>query len=451
MRLIRSPRHPGLRIAPAAAGAGLRITALGPALAGRLAVGERLLAVDGEAITDVLDFHYYSAFSLEPELTLLAADGQERHLRLPGELLEGEAIEFEPLEFKTCGNDCVFCFIHQMPAGLRDDLYFMDEDYRLGFLYGNYVTLALAREHELERIVRQRLSPVYLSVHATDMALRNRLLGLKRSRDLGELIGRLLAGGIAIHTQVVLVPDWNDGAALDKTIADLAAYHPGIESLGIVPVGLTAHRERLTALKTFGAAGCAAVIEQVEGWQRRLKGELGTRFAHLADEFYLQAGRPLPAMADYEEFYLYDNGIGMSRDFLDTVLAEAARWTPPARPLRAGLLTGKLGEQLFRETLLPALPALPGLSLEVRGLENRLFGAGITVSGLLPGAELLAGRALLPADIDVLVLPPNTLNAKGRFLDDLSLEEFRERAGLPVLVPESGLLGALSEFARGLS
>ena len=451
MRLIRSTRHPGLRIAPTPAGAGLRITAVGAALAGRLAVGERLLAVDGEPITDVLDFHYYSAFSREPELTLLDAAGKERRLRLPGELLEGEAIEFEPLEFKTCGNDCVFCFIHQMPAGLREDLYFMDEDYRLGFLYGNYVTLALAREHELERIIRQRLSPVYLSVHATDMALRNRLLGLKRSRDLGELIQRLLAGGIAIHTQVVLVPDWNDGAALDKTIADLAAYHSGIESLGIVPVGLTAHRTRLTALKTFGAAGCAEVIEQVEGWQRRLKGELGTRFAHLADEFYLQAGRPLPAMADYEEFYLYDNGIGMSRDFLDTVLAEAAGWTPPARPLRAGLLTGKLGEQLFRDALLPALVALPGLSLELRGLENQLFGAGITVSGLLPGAELLAARALLPADIDVLVLPPNTLNAKGHFLDDLSLADFRERAGLPVLVPESGLLTALSDFARGLS
>ena len=451
MRLIRSARHPGLRIAPASGPAGLRLTAVGPALAGRLAVGERLLAVDGEPLTDVLDFHYYSAFSPEPELTVQAADGSERRVRLPGELLEGEALEFEPLEFKTCGNDCVFCFIHQMPAGLREDLYFMDEDYRLGFLYGNYVTLALAREHELERIIRQHLSPVYLSVHATDMALRNRLLGLKRSRDLRGLIERLLAGGIAIHTQVVLVPGWNDGAALDQTIEELAAYHPGIESLGIVPVGLTAHRTRLAALTAFDAAGCARVIAQVESWQQRLKGELGTRFAHLADEFYLQAGRPLPQMADYEEFYLYDNGIGMSRDFVDTVLAEAARWVAPARPVRAGILTGKLGEQLFREALLPQLPPLPGLSLALRGLENRLFGSGITVSGLLPGEELLAGRALLPADIDVLVLPPNTLNAGGRFLDDLSLADLRERAGLPVLVPESGLLAAVADFAQTLS
>jgi len=451
VRLIRSTRHPGLRIAPSEAAAGLRIVAVGDALAGLLGPGERLRAVDGQPLTDVLDFHYYSAFSAEPELSVLGVDGVERQLRVAGERLEGEALEFEPLEFKTCGNDCVFCFIHQMPEGLREDLYIMDEDYRLGFLYGNYVTLALAREHELERIIRQHLSPVYLSVHAIDMPLRNRLLGLKRSRDIRALIERLLAGGVVIHTQVVLVPGWNDGAALDATIEALAGYHPGIESLGIVPVGLSAHRERLMPLRTFDAAGCAAVIAQVETWQRRLGDSIGTRFAHLADEFYLQAGRPLPAMADYEEFYLYDNGIGMSRDFIDTVLAEAERWTRPARPLRVGLLTGKLGEQLLREQLLPALGALPGLSLELRGLENRLFGAGITVSGLLPGEELLAGRALLPAQLDALVLPPNTLNAAGRFLDDLSLEDFRSRAGLPVIVPESGLLGARAEFAKSRS
>jgi len=451
LRLIRSPRHPGLRIAPSEAGAGLCLTAVGESLAGLLAPGERLLAVDGQPLTDVLDFHYYSAFSAEPELSILGVDGAERRVRVPGERLEGEALTFAPLEFKTCSNDCVFCFIHQMPAGLREDLYFMDEDYRLGFLYGNYVTLALAREHELERIVRQHLSPVYLSVHAIDMALRNRLLGLKRSRDIRGLIARLLAGGIAIHTQIVLVPGWNDGAALDETIAALAGYHPGIESLGIVPVGLSAHRARLTPLRAFDAAGAAAVIAQVETWQRRLQESLGTRFAHLADEFYLQAGQPLPQMADYEAFFLYDNGIGMSRDFIDTVLAEAERWRAPARPLRVGLLTGKLGEQLLREQLLPQLGRLPGLALELRGLENRLFGSGITVSGLLPGEELLAGRALLPPALDALVLPPNTLNAAGRFLDDLSLADFRSRAGLPVVVPETGLLGALAEFARGRS
>lgn len=448
MKLIRSSRHPGLRIAPAGGEPGLRLTAVGPGLADRLAPGERVLAVDGHALEDVLDFHYYSAFSMEPELTVQDVDGAERRVTIAGELLERESLEFEPLQFKTCGNDCVFCFIHQMPEGLREDLYFMDEDYRLGFLYGNYVTLALAREHELERIVKQHLSPVYLSVHATDMALRNRLLGLKRSRDVLALIRRLLDGGVSIHTQVVLVPGWNDGAALDRTLADLAAFHPGIESLGIVPVGLTAHRDRLTDLHAFDDAGCARVIEQVEGWQRRLAAEHGTRFVHLADEFYLQARRPLPAMEDYEEFFLYDNGIGMSRDFVDTVLTEAQEWIAPPRPLRVGLLTGKLGEQLLRETLLPALGALPGLSLEVRGLENRLFGSGITVSGLLPGEELLAGRSQLPEDLDLLVLPPNTLNAGGRFLDDLSLEEFRARCDLPVRVPAAGLLAELADFAR---
>ena len=332
-----------------------------------------------------------------------------------------------------------------MPEGLREDLYFMDEEYRLGFLYGNYVTLALAREHELDRIIKQNLSPVYLSVHATDMELRNRLLGLKRSREIRDIIARLLDGGISIHTQIVLLPGWNDGDALDNTLADLLAYHPGIESLGIVPVGLTDHRSRLTHLERFDAAGCAGVVDQIEKWQERCLKDHGSRFVHLGDEFYLQAGRPLPPTEAYEEFFLLDNGIGMARDFVDTVKAEAANWEAPAETLRVGVLTGKLGEQLFREELSELLGALPGLELHVLGLDNELFGSDITVSGLLPGRELLAGRARLPENIDLLLLPPNTLNADGRFLDDLTLDEFRSQCDIPVMVPAAGLFGAIAE------
>jgi putative radical SAM enzyme (TIGR03279 family) len=449
-RIIRSDKHPGIRFAGSKQQPGIKLIRVSPELAGRLAPGDRILAVDGTPIEDVLDFHYHSVFGMEPELRVLGEDGKERLQKIRSEELEGDSLEFEPLQFKTCGNDCVFCFIHQMPDGLREDLYLMDEDYRLGFLYGNYVTLALAREHELDRIIRQHLSPVYLSVHATDMELRNRLLGLKRSRDVHATIRRLLDGGIDIHTQIVLLPGWNDGEALERTLTDLVAYQPGILSLGIVPVGLTRHRERLDTLDGFDAAGCAKVIDQVRPWQERCLAEFGSRFVHLGDEFYLQADRPLPPTEAYEDFFLIDNGIGMAREFLDVVRAEAREWREPVRNCRVGILTGGLGEKLFREQLLPELASLPGLELHVAGLANSLFGEKITVSGLLPGRELLEGRTQLPAELDLLLLPPNTLNAADRFLDDLTLEEFRASCDLPVMVPESGLLGAVGEFTRSL-
>ncbi len=450
-RIIRSEKHPGIRFAGSKQQPGIKLIHVSTGLADRLAPGDRILAVDGEPIEDVLDFHYYSVFGMEPELDLLGADGTRRLQKIRSEELEGDSLEFEPLQFKTCGNDCVFCFIHQMPEGLREDLYLMDEDYRLGFLYGNYVTLALAREHELDRIIRQHLSPVYLSVHATEMDLRNRLLGLKRSRDVHATIRRLLDGGIDIHTQIVLLPGWNDGDVLERTLTDLVAYQPGILSLGIVPVGLTRHRERLDTLDGFDAAGCARLIDQIRPWQERSLAEFGSRFVHLGDEFYLQAGRPLPPTDAYEDFFLIDNGIGMARDFLDVVRAEARVWTEPERLCRVGILTGGLGEKLFREQLLPELTSLPGLELHVAGIDNALFGDKITVSGLLPGRELLAGRKRLPAELDLLLLPPNTLNADELFLDDMSFGEFRAACDLPVLAPESGLLGAVGEFARRTS
>jgi putative radical SAM enzyme (TIGR03279 family) len=333
-----------------------------------------------------------------------------------------------------------------MPPNLREDLYFMDEDYRLGFMYGNYVTLALARERELDRIVRQQLSPVYLSVHATDMAIRNRLLGLKRSRDLSGTIERLIDGGITLHTQVVLLPEWNDAAILDKTLEDLSSYYPDIASLGIVPVGLTDHRKTLTELKGFESESAAIILDQVESFQSVFEKQHGSRFVYLADEFYLLAGRTFPEQSEYEDFPLIDNGIGMARDFIDTVEREASNWIPPTKPLRVGILTGRLGETLFLKYLKPILDGLEGLNITVHALDNQLFGQRITVSGLLPGRELLEAAKQMPADLDLLLLPPNTVNAADLFLDDLSLEEFRASLPMPLAMPESGLLGPILEI-----
>ncbi len=423
---------------------GLGIVRVSEDLEGQLGPGDRILKVDGQEIEDVLDFHYYSVLSLEPKLRIRNNEGEERDLSLPAEKLDASKLDFEPLVFKSCGNDCVFCFIHQMPPGLREDLYFMDEDYRLGFMYGNYVTLALARERELERIVKQQLSPVYLSVHATDMALRNKLLGLKRSRDLDETIRRLIEGGITLHTQVVLLPGWNDGEHLEKTLRDLAAYYPEVASLGIVPVGLTDHRKSLTPLVGFDAEGARRTLDLVESFQDEFKAEHGSRFVYMADEFYLMAGRAFPEQSEYEDFPLIDNGIGMGRDFVETVLGEASTWKAPDRNRKVGVLTGRLGEKLFADYLESTLMKLEGVDFTVKALDNHLFGSRITVSGLLPGKELLQAARELPEDLDLLILPPNTLNAKDLFLDDLSLEDFRAALPMPVAVPESGLLGPIA-------
>ncbi len=424
---------------------GLGVLRVGKSLEGKIGPGDRILKVDGQDIEDVLDFHYYSVLTQEPVLTVRSNSEEVQDIPLVSEDLDGSNLEFEPLVFKSCGNDCVFCFIHQMPPGLREDLYFMDEDYRLGFMYGNYVTLALARERELERIIRQQLSPVYLSVHATDMPLRNKLLGLKRSRDLDETIRRLIDGGITLHTQVVLLPGWNDGEHLDKTLRDLAAYYPDVASLGIVPVGLTDHRKTLTNLEGFDVEGAARALDQVEAFQSEFYAEHGSRFVYMADEFFLLTGRPFPSQEEYEDFPLIDNGIGMGREFVETVKAEAARWTKPNAKLRVGILTGRLGEILFEEYLKETLQALPGIEFEIKVLDNRLFGSRITVSGLLPGRELLDAALELPQDLDLLLIPPNTLNASELFLDDLSLEDFRSALSMPVAIAEAGLLDIIGQ------
>ncbi|MCP4548815.1 MAG: DUF512 domain-containing protein [bacterium] len=450
MKTVRSSKHPGLRIAPGKREPGILLTGVSGELADRFAVGERILSVDGRPIEDMLDFNYYTIFSDSPLIGIRAVSGEERRVAVPADLLAGEGLQFEPLVFKTCGNDCVFCFVKQMPTGLREDLYLMDEDYRLGFLYGNYVSMALIRDRELERIVTQRLSPVYVSVHSTDMPLRNRLLGLKRSRDIMAVLGRLRESGISIHTQIVLLPGWNDGEHLERTLNDLAALRGepgegGVESVGIVPVGLTAHRANLTELTPFTREGHRQVVDQVESLQGKFLEDCGSRFVFLADEFYLGAGQPLPAASAYEDLPLIDNGIGMAREFIDAVLAEIPEWRPPAQPVRVALLTGGLGAQIFRDHLLERLKPLPGLELTVCPIENRLFGARITVSGLLPGRELLAAAGEVADAVDLLVIPPNTLNAADLFLDNLSLDDFLARAPLPVSIPESGLLTGIAD------
>src|SRR5215471_11162255 len=296
-----------------------------PAARAALRPGDRIVAINGQALRDVIDFHFHAG---QERLRLsLERDGRKRAalLRRTGPDLGLELEAPRPGEIDTCSNKCVFCFIHQLPRGMRRSLYVKDDDFRLSFLHGNYITLTDLDETAFARIIEQHLSPLYISVHATDPALRHRLLGEPRTPVSGRAAAseilprmeRLARAGIRMHAQIVLCPDWNDGAALARTVFELAPLHPHVATTAIVPVGLTAHRERLPALRGLTAPEAAALVSTVRAWQDTFVARLGSRFVFLADEIYLLAAAPFPEADAYEGFAVVEDGIGLVRRFED--------------------------------------------------------------------------------------------------------------------------------------
>jgi putative radical SAM enzyme (TIGR03279 family) len=431
---------------------GVRVLAVEPGgLAARAGVrpGDRLVRLNGHALRDLVDFHVQAG---EEELAIDLERGGERHAVLVrrewGRDLGLECEPPAPAEISTCANKCVFCFIHQLPRGLRRSLYVKDDDYRLSFLHGNYITLTDLPESELQRIVDLRLSPLYVSVHATDPALRHFLLGSPKSirGDLMERMRRLADAGIRMHAQVVLCPGLNDGPHLERTVRELGALHPGVTTVAIVPVGLTRHREGLPPLRAITADEARAVIRAVDGWQAGFLPALGTRLVFAADELYLQAGAPLPPVAAYEGFPVVEDGVGLVRRFHEDFrrLARrpaAARWSGArAVTVVTGELFGPILERLAR-TL-----RVPGLRVDVAPVPNEFFGRAISVAGLLTGqdvARALTGRALG----DLVLVPRVALTeTRGVFLDDVAPGDLAGHLGVPVVTPEAsaqGLVDAL--------
>ena len=401
--------------------------------------GDEVAAIDGRAVEDMLDLYYYQPQGRRMSLTIRRANGQAVTVALPADALPKVTAAFAPLEFKTCACRCVFCFVDQNPPGMRPAIYVKDEDYRFSFLYGNYVTLTSLGRRGLQRVLEQRLSPLFVSVHATDPDVRARLLGVRRQFDVLATLRELVAGGITIHAQAVLCPGWNDGAILDRTIDDLLALHPGVASLAIVPVGLTAHRERLTPLDPVTPSVARAVIARVAKAQRRARDRVAETFVHLSDEFYLLAGARFPAAAAYDDFPQVDNGIGLTVH-LRRAWRDALRERLPRRPLT--VLTGTLGERAFARQLLPALRAAGAPPVEVVPVVNGFFGPSVTVAGLLAGADVRAAlRALPTAPRRTVLLPPRMFNADGLTLDDLELAAVAADCPHEVLVPpEDGFI-----------
>ena len=428
--------------------------------------GDRVLAIDGTPLRDAIDFQFHAG---EARLALdVVRAGQRQTLELTrrgGDL----GVELEaprPAEIATCANKCVFCFIHQLPRGMRKSLYVKDDDFRLSFLHGNYITLTDLDEAELRRIETQRLSPLYISVHATDPDLRHRLLGEPAvRREVLPLMARLGRAGIRMHAQIVLVPEWNDGPHLERSVRELAALHPAVATTAVVPVGLTRHRERLPRLRTLTADEARGAVAAIHGWQRELLPTLGTRFVFAADELYLQSGVALPPAAAYEGYPLAEDGVGLVRRFEDawpraarrrprrrgTSAVGAGPATATAAPtVTATAVTGTLyGPRLAR--LCAGLAPL-GLDVRVAEIRNDWFGEGIQIAGLLTARDIqaqLAGRDLGAA---VLVPAVALRDGAGTFLDDVTPEALGEVLGVPVRVvePTPSALVAAAGAAAGL-
>ncbi len=402
-----------------------------------ISANDLLISVNGNPIRDVLDYRFYLTETVV-RLELLR-DGVPFSVELVKGEYEDIGLEFEtPLMDKkhTCRNACVFCFIDQMPKGLRKTLYFKDDDDRLSFLHGNYITLTNLTNEDIDRIIKMHISPVNVSVHTTNPDLRVQMMKNKRAGEVLSYLDRLADAGIALCTQIVLCRGLNDGEELLRSMRDLEKLRPSLRSCSIVPVGLTKFREGLYPLTLFSPAECAEIIRTVNAFGDECLNRHGTRLFYCADELYIRAGLPLPDESYYEDYSQIENGVGMItslRSEFEPELAYLSDYLPDFPPPRTvSVATGAAAYETIASLARLAEAAVEGLTVHVHCIVNRFFGESVTVSGLLTGGDMvdqLSGQALG----DELLFPAVMLRADGDvFLDDMTPEELSRRLGVPV-------------------
>ena len=390
--------------------------------------GDELLSINGDPVRDVIDYQFNI---FEPTIYLrIKRNSDIIDLDFEKDEKEDLGIVLEQIQYRHCGSKCPFCFVDQNPEGLRRTLYFRDEDFRLSFMHGSYFTLNNVSRKDLERIINQRLSPLYISVHALDHEVRNFLFGVERDDRLHEKILFLVEHNIQLHTQIVLCPGINDKEILSDTIKGLEKYFPGVRTVAVVPLGLTKHRKGLTKLQPVTREYAERLIPGIHRLQRAYLQELGDRFVYLSDEWYLKAGRRLPSLKHYGDLFQLENGVGLTRQFLVDIKRQRSIFVHPLpSPKRLHILTGTLAHPVLVENLVPILEQAGGLSVTVTGIENAFYGSSIDVSGLLSGSDFI--RVLKEDDEDngLYLLPPNCLNPEGLTLDDESMESMRQKTG----------------------
>ena len=405
-----------------------------PAARAGLRPGETLTHISGHPIVDVLDYKFY-AYDPRLELTLTGPDGGSRTVRVRKGEGEDLGLNFETYlmdKARSCANRCIFCFVDQMPPGMRDTLYFKDDDARLSFLMGNYITLTNLSQREIQREIDLRISPINISVHATDPELRAAMLKNRRAGECLEIMTRFAGAGLRMNCQVVACPGVNDGPALDRTLRELSELHPAVTSVAVVPVGVTRFREGLCEIQPYTREQAAALIDQVEAFAAAFLEQHGTSLAWCSDEFYLLAGRALPEKSYYEDMAQLENGVGMLR--LLTSQAELGlEGEKPEDDAPFSIATGVSAAPFVQEILDMARKQCGNIKGTVYPIANRFFGETITVSGLITGADLL--EQLRGKDLGRrLLLPDNMLRAGERvFLDDVTVEQLEEALGVTVV------------------
>jgi putative radical SAM enzyme (TIGR03279 family) len=425
-------RRRGVEIAEVATGS------LGAEL--ELEPGDRVMSVNGRAVRDYLDFRFQTAGETEMVVDVRKPSGEHWELNIERDEAEDFGLGFEQIVPRQCANECLFCFCKGNPETARPSLFVRDEDVRLSFLYGNYTTLTSITDDEMRRVVEQRLTPQYVSVHATDLDVRAYLLGIDKERaDISGKLRQMLDAGIEIHAQVVLCPTINDGEVLRKTIADLAELHPRVSSVAIVPLGLTRYLNdpRLTPVTP---EFCRRTIREVTGIQRELRARLGNTFAFLGDEIYLRAGRAVPGRQHYGDYPQIEDGIGMVRSFeneFSALMRRFERRAPSTGPLGRApselfgtILTGTLFAPVLRRQV-ERVNVRFGTRLHVAAVENDYFGGDVSVAGLLTGGDFAAVRERVRGDF--VIMPRVALKSdEPVMLDGMRLEDLQRQFEVPL-------------------
>ncbi len=401
--------------------------------------GDVLVSVNGQSIEDIFDYHYLINEEYL-EILIRKPDGEEWELEIEKEYEDDLGIVFENGlmdEYRSCRNKCMFCFIDQLPKGMRDTLYFKDDDSRLSFLQGNYVTLTNMSDEDVERIIRYHLSPINISFHTMNRELRCKMLSNRFAGDALDKAEQFYKAGVTMNGQIVLCKGINDGDELEYSIEQLTKYIPCLQSLSVVPVGLTDHRKGLYPLEPFTREDAVQVLKQLHAWQDRLYKKHGTHFVHAGDEWYLLAGQEIPEEGSYDGYLQLENGVGMVRLLHEELKNELASRTGDDRSRSVTIATGTLAAPILEREAEEIRRKYPNVEIQILPIKNDFFGRRITVAGLLTGQDLknqLTGHALGEA----LLLTEHMMKSGERiFLDDMTVEELSGALQVPVIIVES--------------
>jgi len=410
--------------------------------------GDDIIKINNKFLRDVIDYRYSSS---EEELELLVKDKKRRtkKIRIKKRLDQDLGIVLKEDRYRRCPNKCIFCFVDQLPEGLRKSLYLKDEDYRLSFLHGNFITLTNLSDDDIKRIAKQRISPLYVSVHTTDPDLRKEMLGNPKIPDILPLIQKLTKNRIELHTQIVLCPGINDGDKLKKTVYDLASFYPYVRSVAIVPVGLTRFRENLPRIKGVSKSYSKKIIKLVKRWQRQFRGKFKENFVYLSDEFFLKAGIDIPGTRYYDDFYQIENGVGLVRKFLDD-FKKTSKILPDRlkRKTDITMITGKLSAKFLRKIINDKIKRIKNLKIKIVEVKNEFFGHVVTVSGLLVSKDIINALEKEKKLGNIILLPPNCVNTDNKFLDNLTPQDLQKRFKRKVVVSSYDFAGTFLDLLK---